>query len=209
MTETNSSSSTDQPTTIVARYGRYYRNTRYLIAVLCIGWGLYSIYDGFVRYPRDNAAAIQKEIDRVETASGRQVTPEERAEIATKTTLPHPGWDVPFNQWAGILLPPVGLALLAWMLYNSRGEYRLQDNVLHVPGHPPIPLDNIRKIDKRLWERKGIVYIEYEEPASGKRRQFKLDDFVYEREPTDAIFDRVEKHVADMVQQQQESPSGS
>lgn len=204
MTETTTTTATtdDPPATIVARYGRYYRNTRYLIAVMCIGWGLYSLYDGFVRYPRQNEAAVQKEVDRVETASGRKVTAEERKEIAAKTTLPHPGWDVPFNQWAGMLLPPLGIALLAWMLYNSRGEYRLEGNVLHIPGHPPVPLDNVRKIDKRLWERKGIAVIEYEDPASGKRKQFKLDDFVYEREPTDAIFDRVEKHVADMVQGQ-------
>jgi hypothetical protein len=48
--------------------------------------------------------------------------------------------------------------------------------------------------------------IEYEDPPSGKRSQFKLDDFVYERDPTDAIFDRIEKHVASMLQQG--SPGG-
>lgn len=202
-TTTSTTNGTGQPSgAIVARYGRYYRNTRYLIAVLCIGYGLWSINDGFVRYPRANEAAIQKEVDRVETASGKQVTAEERKEIAAKTTLPHPGWDVPFNRGAGIILPPLGIALLAWTLYNSRGEYRLEGETLHVPGHPPVPLDNIRKIDKRLWERKGIAYIEYEGPQSGKRAQLKLDDFVYERGPTDAIFERIEKHVADMVQGQ-------
>jgi hypothetical protein len=200
-TTTTTTNDAGQPQgAIVARYGRYYRNTRYLIAALCIGYGLWSIYDGFVRYPRANEAEIQKEVTRVETASGKPVTPEERREIAAKTTLPHGGWDVPFNQWIGIILPPVGLAMLAWMLYNSRGEYRLERDTLHVPGHPPVPMDNIRKIDKRLWERKGIAYIEYEVPQSLKRAQFKLDDFIYERGPTDAIFERIEKHVADMVQ---------
>ena len=204
MTETNNTGSS---ATIVARAGRYYRNTRYLIAAMCIGWGLYSIYDGFVKYPRDNEAAIQKEVERVEEASGQTVTPAQRADIASKTTLPHPGWDVPFNQWAGMILPPLGIALLAWALYNSRGEYRLADEVLHVPGHPPIPLDNIRKVDKRLWERKGIAYVEYEVPGSAERRQFKLDDFVYERQPTDAIFERIEKHVSAMLEQG--SPGGA
>ena len=204
MTETNNTGSS---ATIVARAGRYYRNTRYLIAAMCIGWGLYSIYDGFVKYPRDNEAAIQKEVARVEEASGQTVSPAQRADIASKTTLPHPGWDVPFNRGAGMILPPLGIALLVWALYNSRGEYRLADDVLHVPGHPPIPLDNIRKVDKRLWERKGIAYVEYEVPGSAERRQFKLDDFVYERQPTDAIFERIEKHVSVMLEQG--SPGGS
>ena len=199
MTETNNTGSF--ATTIVARAGRYYRNTRYLIAAICIGYGLWSIYDGFVRYPRANAAAIQKEVERVEAASGQPVTPAQREDIASKTTLPHPGYDVPFNRRAGMILPPLGIALLAWALYNSRGEYRLADDVLHVPGHPPIPLDNIRKVDKRLWERKGIAYVEYEVPGSAQRRQFKLDDFVYERQPTDAIFERIEKHVSAMLEQ--------
>jgi hypothetical protein len=79
--------------------------------------------------------------------------------------------------------------------------------VLHVPGHPPIPLNNIRKVDKRLWERKGIAYVEYEVPGSAERRQFKLDDFVYERQPTDAIFERIEKHVSAMLEQG--SPGGA
>jgi hypothetical protein len=203
MTETNNTASP----TIVARAGRYYRNTRYLIVAMCVGWGVYSIYDGFVKYPRANEAAVQKEVERVETASGQTVTPAQREDIRSKTTLPHPGWDVPFNRGAGIILPPLGIALLAWALYNSRGEYRLAADQLHIPGHPPIPLDNIRKIDKRLWERKGIAYIEYEVPGSTERRQFKLDDFVYDRQPTDAIFEQIEKHVGAMLEQGNPSSS--
>lgn len=184
MTETTNS--IEGPTTIVARYGRYYRNTRYLIAALAVGMGMWFLYDGLVKWPRENAENIARE-----------------------QPVAHSELDLRLQKILGTTLPPLGIALLAWMLYNSRGAYRLAENVLNAPGHPPIPLDNIRKLDKRLWERKGIAVIEYEDPASGQRRQLKLDDFVYEREPTDAIFDRIEKHVADMVQQQQGTPSTS
>ncbi len=81
------------------------------------------------------------------------------------------------------------------MLYNSRGEYRMADNTLHVPGHPPVPLENIRQIDETRFARKGIVYIDYDVPASAVTARLKLDDFVYDQAPTDAIFDRIKATV--------------
>ena len=39
---------------IVARTGRYYRNTRYLMCLMLIVMGCWFLYDGFVKYPREN-----------------------------------------------------------------------------------------------------------------------------------------------------------
>jgi len=35
-------------------------------------------------------------------------------------------------------LPPFGIFVLGWALYYSRGAYRLENNLLSVPGHAPI-----------------------------------------------------------------------
>ena len=67
-----------------------------------------------------------------------------------------------------------------------------------MPGHPAIPLSAIRTIDKKLWDRKGIAYIEYEETEGGPRKKFRVDDVVYEREPTDRIMDRIEAYAASL-----------
>ena len=157
---------------IVARAGTYYRVTRFLMTLLFLGFGIACIKDGFFKYPRENSQAINKG----------------QAE-------PHPGLDVPLNQALGILLPPLGLFTLGWTLFNSRGAYRLVNDTLRVPGHNPIQLNAIRKIDKRLWDRKGIAYIEYEIAGEPEPEQFKLDDFVYQRDPTDQILERLEDHV--------------
>jgi hypothetical protein len=85
------------------------------------------------------------------------------------------------------------------MLRSTRGEYRLDGDTLHVPGHPPIPLSSIRLIDKAIWERKGIARIEYELGESGQRNSFKLDDIAYLREPTDQILDRIEAYAASVA----------
>jgi hypothetical protein len=159
---------------IVATYGRYYRNTRYLMFLLFMGFGIASIYHGFWKYPADNAAW--------NPAHGMRP--------------PHGEYDAPLNKLLGILLPPLAIFVLYRAMHNSRGEYRLEGETLHIPGHPAIPLSAIRKIDKGLWDRKGIATIEYEVGEPAVRGTFRLDDFVYERGPTDQIIERIEAYAA-------------
>jgi len=156
---------------LAARYGRYYRNTRYLMFVLFMGFGIYCIYDGFVKYPRENETAIKR---------GQRP--------------PHGEYDAPLNKALGIILPPLAVFVLLRALHNSRGEVRLDGDTLSIPGHPPIPLSAIRTIDKGLWDRKGIAYIDYELGEPPVTRTFKLDDFVYDRPPIDEIMARVEAY---------------
>jgi hypothetical protein len=59
-----------------------------------------------------------------------------------------------------------------------------------------VPLSAIRRIDKRLWDRKGIAFIDYDlDGSGGAGGRLKLDDFVYERKPTDEIYERIERFV--------------
>jgi hypothetical protein len=101
--------------------------------------------------------------------------------------------------------------VLGWAIYNSRGEYRMENGVVRVPGHPPVPLDKINSVNREMWDRKGIAYVDYDLSSApvkakagagapvayqgvtkGARGTFKLDDFVYDREPTDRIFKTIE-----------------
>jgi hypothetical protein len=173
---------TDGP--VIAKPGRYYRVARYLMTLLLIAYGGWSIYDGFFSWPH-----------------WTDTHPDEKPKTHT---------DIVLNQILGCGLPPMGLFILGWALYNSRGEYRLEEGILHVPGHPPIPLDKIQSVNKELWDRKGIAFIEYDLTESsvatrgagpvtysgvtrGARGKFRIDDFVYERDPTDIIFKAIEE----------------
>jgi len=176
---------------VVAKAGRYYRVARYLMVLLLFGYGAWSIYDGFYSWP-----------------NWTDTHPLEKPKTHT---------DIVLNQILGVCLPPMGLIILGWALYNSRGEYRLDEGILHVPGHPPIPLEKIQSVNRESWDRKGIAYIEYdltvvpsragsgssgsagpvryEGITKGARGKFRLDDFVYEREPTDIIFKAIESSI--------------
>jgi hypothetical protein len=157
---------------IIARASTMYRAKWCVMGFALLAYGWWSLYDGYVKYPRLNAEA-----------AGRGLT-----------VLPHGGYDIPLNRLFGFALQPLGAIILAWAFYSSRGQYRLVGDTLHAPGHPPVGFGDIRAIDQSKWDRKGIAIIEYD--VNGKTGALKLDDYLYEREPTDQIYDRILAAVA-------------
>lgn len=162
---------------VIARPGRYYRNARYIMVALVIGFGIYFLYDGFVGYPAKNDA---------ERAKPENIN--ERGEFIGK--LPYSEWDILLQKVLGFALPPVGVAYLAFILYRSRGEYRMDGTTITIPGHPPFDLDDVTSLDRKLWDRKGIAKVTYQTP-DGKTGTATLDDFIYDRKPTDQIYDAI------------------
>ena len=157
------------PRPIVARAGGEYRLKRLALAAMLLVFGVLFLRDGFVRYPRENQAAVD----------------------AGHAVLPHPGYDVPLQRGLGIALVPASLAMVGWVLWSSRGQVVLDDaDLLHMPGHPPVPLDAITQVDRARWDRKGIAFAEYQLP-DGTAGRLRLDDFLYQRTPIDQVFDAV------------------
>ncbi|MCC6424238.1 MAG: hypothetical protein IT447_12235 [Phycisphaerales bacterium] len=200
MTQTETQQST--PTELIARAGSYYRRTRYIMAILLIAGGAWFGYDGFVGYPRENQQLREINAQLAEAQKNqdsqriRELSDQQKNFKRHSGELAHSEMDILIQKVLCFVLPPIGLLLLFWTFFNSRGAYRLTDQTLTVPGHPPVPIDSIRKIDKRKWDRKGIAYLSYELP-DGKSGTIKLDDFVYERTPTDAIFARIEQYTTE------------
>lgn len=183
---------------VVARAGRYYRNMRYLMAVLLVGMGAWFGYDGFVAWPKMNVQI--RDLTAQREAAVRAGDKAKSEQLLTELNKLNKGkektdWDIGLQKFLCFTLPPLGLFILIRALYNSRGEYRLEGTTLSVPGHPPVPFENITEIDRRLWDRKGIAYISYD-LGNGQKGRLKLDDFLYDRPPTDEIFNRIEAYVS-------------
>ena len=179
MTETAPTLPQSQTGDIVAKPDRGYRLKWLVMGGALLAWGWWSLYDGYVKYPRLNAEAVED--------ARRQGKP-------TPEKLPHGGYDIPLNKLIGWTLQPVAILSIAWTLHRTRGEYRLSGGgtTLHAPGHPPVPLDNIREIDKSKWERKGVAHLLYDVPGGSGRARLTLDDYMYDRAPTDEILKRIE-----------------
>jgi hypothetical protein len=178
---------------IIARPASYYRNTRYLMTVMFIGMGLWFCYDGFIRYPAENARVEQ--LEHIIDTANKKSTEYDQATTERQKLKMHTDTDLLLQRALGFLLPPAGLAILFWAHYNSRGMLRLSGQTLHVPGHPPVPFSAIKEVDKGLWDRKGIAYVEYLLPNSVEKGTIKLDDFIYDRSPTDAIYKAIEEYL--------------
>ena len=178
---------------IVARASTEYRVKRGIIVLMLVGMGLWFAYDGFYGWPKENQR-IDELTNQVNDA--RKVGKDSevhRLEAELGKLKKHSDTDINMQKVLAFGLPPLGIFVLVWSLYHSRGQYRLEQNTLHVPGHPPVPLDAIRSIDRTDWDRKGIAYLNYE-LINGKTGSARLDDFIYERKPTDEIFDYIEDY---------------
>jgi len=164
----------DEP--IVARGATYYRVTRYIFSLVLLVMGAWFAYDGYVNWPRQNELHLLHVRDPV--ANPKDSPSRDSASIGLQKFL-------------GVALPIAGVGLIAWTLYSSRGAYRLAGDVLSVPGHLDVPLAGITQIDKSKWDRKGIAKLDYELPT-GQKGRLTLDDFVYDRPPTDRILEAIE-----------------
>ena len=177
---------------IVANPSGVYRLKQSAMAILLIGWGLWSVYDGYYNWPKQNQeiASLKEQIKHTPKEDTKKLT---ELETSLGKLKEHTSLDITFNKVLGWALPPVGLLLLIRVFYVSRGQYRLRDDVLHIPGHPPVPLDAVRSIDKAKWDRKGIAYLNYQ-LLNGKAGRLKLDDYIYHRTPTDDILKHIEEY---------------
>jgi hypothetical protein len=162
---------------VAARAGSYYRNARYLITALLILGGLWFGYDGFKKYPAENAEFAAK--------------PENQDSSGKFIGKPlHSDLDIAIQKVLCVALPLIGVGFLAFVLHKSRGAYQLNGDVVSLPGHPPFRLSEVTGLDRRLWERKGIAKVDYT-TADGRTGRATLDDFIYDRKPTDQIYDAI------------------
>ena len=172
---------------IIARAGRYYRNMRYLVVIGLFVFAGFFAYDGFKRYPEMN-----QKIAEVNRAYDASTTDEDRAKLGQlqhQLGAPHTDTDIQLQKALAFVLPIAAIGYLIFVLYRSRGEIRLENDTLYVPGVAPVPLSAVAGVDDTLWKKKGIAVVTY--ASDGKSKSLRLDDFVYQQVPIDAIHDRL------------------
>src|SRR5450432_3563297 len=119
---------------IIAHAGRYYRNTRYLMAVILVGMGIWFGYDGFVNWPRANEVFNRLEQQRLAAKTRNDSAAEQRLLDEENEVKHHSDTDIWFQKVLCFSLPPLGILVLLRAMYNSCGEYRLENSTLSVPG---------------------------------------------------------------------------
>jgi hypothetical protein len=162
---------------------------RYLMAVILVVVAGWFAYDGYKGWPAEN-----EQIDALAKRHQAHDPTLTNDELTLAQKQKHSDTDIAWQKRLAFGLPVGGLLLLAWTLYRSRGQYLLRDQTLLAPGHPPVELSEIIETDASRWDRKGIADLVYRK-ADGSGGKVRLDDFIYEQDRIDEIFDRVQAQV--------------
>jgi hypothetical protein len=85
-----------------------------------------------------------------------------------------------------------GLTLIYWARQRDR-VLRLEGEVVHTPAGVPVPLTAITGLGLKKWEAKGLATVRYE--IEGRKGQFILDDYKFDRDPTHEIMKVIEDHL--------------
>lgn len=175
---------------ITAKPNKFFNGKWIVFGLLLLAGGAWFAYDGFVKYPTENARIDELEMLANQAKLELDIDKESEYRLELKEIGDrHSDNDLRFQILLAFLLPIGGLALIGWTLWTSRGVIRLdEDDTLHIAGHPPVPLSAVTDIDNDRWDKKGVCRLAYDH--AGKTGVIKLDDFIFDRPPTDKIHDR-------------------
>src|SRR4051812_13967825 len=117
---------------IIAEPDPGYRWKHLIMAVLMVAGGLWFAYDGWVKWPNENALIKKLQTDM--GAASKAGNDEEKNRIAKELTQhsPHTEMDLLFQKALAFTLPIAGAAYGLWTLQTTRGRYRLEGNTLYV-----------------------------------------------------------------------------
>lgn len=182
---------------------------RFLImGVVAIGFALWSLYDGMVKYPAQRVHGFDEfkvdykslfEDSQVKDMSVDQFEKSANAErrLEWEKYMHERGIkSIPeiFTQYVqAVVAALVGLYLLSIPL-RARGRWieATESGVTSSWGQS-FQYDQVEQVNKRRWRDKGIAKVTYLD--GGRRQQFVIDDFKFMREPTDQILFELEQRI--------------
>jgi len=167
-----------------------------LIAAVCLGMGLWFLYDGVIGYPRQAVRARHykafKDGERLhywkDYAKSQGWPLGDPGEAKTQGDI--------YVQLiiAAVAIPP-GLFYLALLVYYRGRWIEFDDPRLRGSGNRNLTCGDITELNKKHWKKKGIAKIYYEQ--DGRSKMFLLDDWKYAAAPTREILVGIEAHLRD------------
>ena len=186
--------------TIRANFSSRYLMRYALIAVVCVGFALWCLYDGFIKYPQQLERAVEYHKLRGPDPNewnARWVDICE--EKGWNTSLDKPKKpeeiesDIVMQYLMAAVSGLVGLPFLV-LIVRSRGRWmEATDTGIHTSWGQRLEFDRIVTLNKRKWKDKGIAKIQYE--ANGRKKRMVLDDYKYDRRATEEILRLVESKI--------------
>ncbi len=184
-------------------------NTEYavrtiLFGLMLSGFGGWSLYDGIFGYPEHNRRALKyRELEETAMQSGqpRQVwitwekVCKDEGWKSEKPGAAKSDWDIRTQFIMTLLFMPWGLGSIIGLACKFRRQFSADDLGLHGFLAEPIAYAAIDRLDKKKWDKKGIVRIDV--TVAGKARRLTMDDWHFRGMA--AILAEIEKQRPDLV----------
>jgi hypothetical protein len=173
---------------IKANISSGYRWRPGFFAIISLLFGVWFCYDGFVAWPRDKA--IFEAYEQFTSEDRLSEWPAYAAEQGWPTDQDNPGkahseLDLIVQRVISFILLLVGIAYLVGWGRTFGRWIALDDGELVTSWGVRVPLDQVTAMQLDRWQSKGIAVVQYQ--ANGSTGRLVLDDWKYDREPTEQI----------------------
>ena len=193
---------------VTARMRPGYQRRKLLWAALWLGMGLWYAYDGFIAWPkllpvRDTYNAFRDE--RVAEGLEPEEVQEAWEAYADEHHLPRgtmhhqPGkrqQDLTVQRIIAGALLLIACGQGFSFIRSYKHWVAIEGQRLTTSGGADFTLDQVKELDLRRWDRKGIAVVVYEK--DGKRDAVVLDDWKFDTHLVRKIVDAIRAHAGDL-----------
>ena len=171
------------------------------MGVVAVGFALYCLYDGFIGYPNQRKRALAYHELENEMLGQDPIAFRDRwHEIARQNNWPttYPGEPKSQGDILMQFVMAAGAGVIGlWLLSGSwlaRGRWiESTDTGINSSWGQSFNFDQVVSLNKRKWRDKGIAKVTYDE--GGRKRRFVIDDYKFDRYPTDDILRELEVNI--------------
>lgn len=191
-----------------ARISPLWSKQKLFVSLFFIAVGCWFWWDGLVGYPRKNER--YQEWRKFEVAGRQSEWPayaQEKGWLVDEwpkylrehnlTNRPPElafGRDKIIGQYVfGTVTTLVGALLLLYWFTHRRRVLRSDAEAVYTASGTRVPFEAINGIGKKKWESKGIAKVRY--VLEGRQREFVVDDYKFEMEPTRQILTEIEERL--------------
>lgn len=177
-----------------ARVTPIWKKQKLFVALFLIAIGGWFFYDGLVGYPQKNERwHAHEKFKKEERLTEWPAYAKSRgwSEKPEHKLLTH---DDIVGQFAfGGLATLAGLITLVYWFGQKGRVFRTDADAVYSPAGTRVPFSAITGIGKKKWDAKGLATVRYE--IEGRKGEFVLDDYKFDRDPTHQILAEIEAHL--------------
>ena len=192
-----------------AHVTKTWKNQKLLVALVLLAFSLPFFYDGVTGYEKKNTryrewkkfADKELETQWPDFAKQHGWDPEEWPAFVREHGLRGHLPEVPFPRakiieqfvCAGLAVIFGSITLAYWTAQKGR-VVKTDADAVHTPAGTRVPFSTITGVGKKKWEAKGLATVRFE--IEGRKGEFELDDYKYDREGTVKILAEIEQHLS-------------